>query len=130
MNKYLSTNLFISFSDLLVPNLRSSSSSTIPGARFSKVPIINVYIQCRGLKSFEDNMIKLSVNWTKCNGLLAQTGASVPGIWFKYLIVTVNFAKQAADRIRILQFFCFWGELKIGVPGESKYHDQEQTQAT
>ena len=67
-------------SDLLVPNLRSSSSSTIPGARCSKVPIINVYIQCRGLKSFADNMIKLSVNWTKCNGLLARTDASVPGI--------------------------------------------------
>ena len=61
---------------------------------------------------------------------LARTGASIPGIWFKYLIVTVNFEKRAPDRIRILEIFCFWGELKTGVPGESKYHDQEQTQAT
>ena len=60
----------------LIPN--------IPGARFSKVPIINgpgtavsVYIKDRGFNSFASNMIKLSVNETKWIILLARSRALI-----------------------------------------------------
>ena len=55
-----------------------------PGARFSKVPIINrvrkavvVYMQDRSFNSFASNMIKLSVNETKWSILLARTRALI-----------------------------------------------------
>ena len=56
-----------------------------PGARFSKVPIINgpvlkavvVYMQDRGYSIFASNVIKLSVNETKWSSLLARTRAFI-----------------------------------------------------
>jgi len=51
-----------------------------PGDHFSKVPIINgpgklspFTLKDRGFNSFASNMIKLSVNETKWNSLLART---------------------------------------------------------
>ena len=78
-----------------------------PGARFSKVPIINrvrkavvVYMQDRSFNSFASNMIKLSVNETKWSILLARTGALIffyfdLNIWFRARKVIGTLEKRA-----------------------------------
>ena len=60
------------------------TSALCPGARFSKVPIINgplravvVYMQDRSFNSFALNLMKPSVNETKWSILLARTGALI-----------------------------------------------------
>ena len=60
------------------------TSALCPGARFSKVPIINeplkafvVYMQDRSVNSFASNLIKPSVNETKWSILLARTRALI-----------------------------------------------------
>ena len=60
------------------------TSALCPGARFSKVPIINeplkafvVYMQDRSFNSVASNLIKPSVNETKWSILLARTRALI-----------------------------------------------------
>ena len=60
------------------------TSALCPGARFSKVPIINgplkavvVYMQDRSFNSFASNLMKPSVNETKWSILLARTRALI-----------------------------------------------------
>ena len=60
------------------------TSSCAPGTRFSKAPITNGPVKlllftcnCRGLKRFAANMIKLSVSETQWSSLLARTRALI-----------------------------------------------------
>ena len=64
----------LSIASVTFSRFMSKSRVWCPGARFSKVPIINgpakllmftLGMQDRGFKSFASNMIKLSVNETK-----------------------------------------------------------------
>ena len=64
--------------------MQLTTSALCPGARFSKVPIINeplkafvVYMQDRSFSSFASNLIKPSVNETKWSILLARTRALI-----------------------------------------------------